>query len=69
MMEYIQNIKANPIAFRVKAADRLHNLRCAVFADEKFRRKYIKESLEWYTDFDAAIPVAIAALEKTLTND
>ena len=69
MSEYIQNIKANPIAFKVKAADRLHNLRCAVYADEKFRRKYIKESFEWYTDFDTAIPVAIAALEKTLTND
>ena len=69
MSEYIQNIKANPIAFKVKAADRLHNLRCAVYADEKFRRKYIKESLEWYMDFDEEIPVAIETLKTTLTDD
>ena len=69
MSEYIRNIKANPIAFKVKAADRLHNLKCAVFADEKFRRKYIKESLEWYTDFDEEIPTAIEVLKETLTND
>ncbi|MBE7064581.1 MAG: HD domain-containing protein [Ruminococcaceae bacterium] len=69
MSEYIRNIKANPIAFKVKAADRLHNLQCAVIADEKFRRKYIKESLEWYTDFDDEIPPAIEALKKTLTSN
>ena len=67
MEEYIRGIKTNPIAFAVKAADRLHNLKCAVHADEKFRRKYIDESLRWYTDFDEEILPAIKALEKTLS--
>lgn len=68
MEEYIRNIKTNPIAFKVKTADRLHNLRCAIVADEKFKRKYIEESLKWYTDFDEKILPAIKELEKSLSD-
>lgn len=71
MSEYIAGIKNNKMAFAVKGADRLHNLQSAFCTDEKFKRKYIRESLEWYTAFDERIPEAIrqlaATLEKTLT--
>ncbi len=63
MAEYVERIKQNPMAKVVKAADRLHNLRCATEADEAFRRKYIIESTEWYLDFNDEIPDAVKELE------
>ena len=67
MSEYIGSIKNNPIAFAVKAADRLHNLNCAVVADEDFRRKYILETVDWYLDFSADIRKAVKRLAESLT--
>ncbi len=67
MENYIDRIKKNEIAKAVKAADRLHNLRCAFSADENFRRKYILESLDWYMDFDKEIPLAVKALSDSLS--
>ena len=64
--EYISNIMQNPIAFAVKAADRLHNLQCAIYTDEKFKRKYIDETLKWYMDFSVEIQSAVQNLEKSL---
>lgn len=66
MAEYIEGIKRNSIATAVKAADRLHNLQCAVVADDKFKRKYILESINWYLDFSPEIPSAVKALSETL---
>ena len=69
MFEYIARIKANPIAKAVKAADRFHNLKCAIVADETFKRKYIKESIDWYLDFSTLhidIQRAIEELAQTL---
>ncbi len=66
MAEYIAAIKQNPIARAVKAADRLHNLQCAVVADEQFKRKYIAETQKWYLDFCPQIEQALNALIKTL---
>ena len=66
MGEYISAIKQNPIAFAVKAADRLHNLRCAVIADEKFKRKYILETACWYMDFSLEIRNAVKRLAESL---
>jgi len=66
MSEYIGRIRKNKMAFVVKGADRLHNLQSAFCAGEQFKRKYILESLEWYTDFDKRIPEAIRQLEMTL---
>lgn len=51
MEKYVSAIKANKIAFPVKAADRLHNLRSADCTDEEFKRKYIIETVQWYLDF------------------
>ena len=69
MADYIAGIRQNPMAMAVKAADRLHNLRCAAAADEKFRRKYILESRQWYADFDPEILPAVEVLQKTLQGE
>lgn len=66
MESYVSAIRRNPIAYAVKAADRLHNLRSAVITDEKFKRKYIFESVEWYLDFDEEIPKAINDIINTM---
>ena len=66
MSEYISAIKRNPIAFAVKAADRLHNLQCAVIAGEEFKRKYILETLDWYMDFSPEIRKAVKRLAESL---
>ena len=66
MAEYIGSIKNNPIAFAVKAADRLHNLQCAIVTDEEFKRKYILETVDWYMDFSADIRKAVKRLAESL---
>ena len=66
MADYIAGIKQNPIACAVKAADRLHNLKSAVVADNDFKRRYILESIDWYLDFSPEIPLAVKALAETL---
>ncbi|MCH5212318.1 MAG: HD domain-containing protein [Oscillospiraceae bacterium] len=69
MTEYIAGIRGNEIAFAVKGADRLHNLESAFCADIEFRRKYVKESREWYMDFRPEMPAAVAAIEETIKYD
>ena len=66
MSEYISDIKKNPIAFAVKAADRLHNLQCAIITDEEFKRKYILETVDWYMDFSSDIRKAVKRLAESL---
>lgn len=66
MADYMAGIRQNPIARAVKAADRLHNLRCAVDCSEDFKRKYILESIDWYLDLDPEIPRAVHALSETM---
>lgn len=66
MDDYISKIKLNDIAKVVKTADRLHNLKCAVVCDEKFKIKYINETKKYYLDFSEEIIRAVAELEKTL---
>ena len=66
MEEYVAGIRANPMAKIVKAADRLHNLRCAAAADEAFRKRYIQETRAWYMDFSPEIPGAVEMLEASL---
>ena len=50
MDEYMRRIKANPMARMVKLADRVHNLAEAKFASEKFQRKYVKETDDYFID-------------------
>ena len=56
MEEYIQAIRNNPIAKMVKLADRLHNLLCALVADERFRKRYVQETEEFYIDLAKDTP-------------
>ena len=66
MEEYVTNIKKNKIAKEVKIADRIHNLSCAHLCDEKFKKRYILESIDYYMDFSEEIGVEIKKLSATL---
>ena len=66
MKSYIDGIKSNDIAFAVKSADRLHNLRCALVANEEFKKKYILETVNWYLDFSKEIKIAVKKLAESL---
>ena len=66
MQEYVSAIKNNAIAFAVKAADRLHNLECALVTDVEFKRKYILETVDWYLDFSLEIKKAVKRLAESL---
>ena len=66
MKSYIDGIKANPIAFAVKSADRLHNLQCALVTSTEFKRKYILETVDWYLDFSKEIKIAVKTLADSL---
>ena len=66
MQEYVDSIKKNDIALKVKTADRLHNLLSAVVADEDFKRRYILETIDWYLDFSLEIKKAVKRLAESL---
>lgn len=66
--DYIRRIKNDSIAFAVKSADRLHNLLCASEAEESFRKRYIKDTAEWYLGFSEDIVSALKELAKTLSS-
>ena len=66
MDEYISKIKENPIAKEVKIADRLHNLSCAHLCNEKFKRRYILESIDYYMDLSSEVGTAIKKLSSEL---
>ena len=66
MKDYVAAIRQNDMALAVKAADRLHNLRCAVVCDDEFKRRYIWETVDWYLDFSPEIPRAVKELAHTL---
>ena len=66
MAEYVGAIKGNEIARAVKAADRLHNLQCAIVTDEEFKRKYILETLDWYMEFSPEIRKAVKNLAESI---
>ena len=66
MQEYITAIKNNDLAFRVKSADRLHNLKSALVTNVEFKRKYILETVDWYLDFSHEIKKAVKELAESL---
>ncbi|VDN46666.1 Metal dependent phosphohydrolase [Petrocella atlantisensis] len=72
MNEYIDNIKMNKTALCVKLADRIHNLRCAIIANEQFKQKYIAETEKYYipigegTIFEQDLLESLVELKKSL---
>lgn len=68
MADYVAAIRKDPMARAVKAADRLHNLRCAQIASEDFKRRYVLETVDWYLDFCPEIPPAVKALADSMEN-
>ena len=66
MEKYIADIKTNDIALKVKTADRLHNLRCALVTDVEFKRKYVLETVDWYLDFSPEIKTAVKTLAESI---
>lgn len=66
MEDYVKAIKKDKTAFLVKGADRLHNLRSALCADQEFKRRYIYETIDWYLDFMPEIPAAVKKLAQSL---
>ena len=72
MQNYWNGIMQNEKAKIVKLADRLHNLTEAVQTDKEFRKKYIKETEDWYlkmaegTYFEEDINQALINLIKSL---
>ena len=64
MKDYIAGVKSNDIAFRVKAADRLDNLKSLKSADDAFAKRYISETEEWFTDFSEEIRKELIKLKK-----
>ena len=69
MADYMAGIRSDDIAYLVKGADRLHNLRSADCTDRRFREKYIKETREWFMDMLPEIPGAVEELENSLKNE
>ena len=71
-LEYITNISKNDLAKMVKLADRLHNLTEGVYADNKWKQKYIKETEKYFiplsknTVFEDDINNALKNLIKSL---
>lgn len=72
MQNYWNGIMNDEKARTVKLADRLHNLTEAVQTDKDFRKKYIKETEDWYlkmaqgTCFEEDINNALQNLIKSL---
>lgn len=66
MKEYVAGIRGNQMAFVVKGADRLHNLQSAFCTDEKFKHRYILETIDWYWDFMPEIPGVVKKLAMSM---
>lgn len=68
MANYISAIKQNPIAFAVKGFDRLNNVECAIFTDDEFKKRYLRDTELWYLDFLPEIKIAAEKLKNSIKN-
>ncbi|MBR3149165.1 MAG: bifunctional (p)ppGpp synthetase/guanosine-3',5'-bis(diphosphate) 3'-pyrophosphohydrolase [Eubacterium sp.] len=66
MRDYVSKIKRNDMAFVVKCADRLHNLRSANCTSDEFKRQYVSETEKWYIDFSDEIKEAVNSLSRMI---
>jgi len=57
MGTYLTAIKKDDVAYQVKVADRIANLWSLREADLEFRKKYLKETEEYYLDFAKDSPL------------
>ena len=69
MQTSVNRIRQNPIAYAVKGADRLHNLRTVFCTSKHFRQKYITETETWYLSFRPDIPAEVEKLKQTLADE
>ncbi len=56
IVAYLDKIESNEVAYAVKVADRIDNLRDACRAGLKFQKKYLKETEDYYLDFAVGSP-------------
>lgn len=72
---YLEGIKGNQLALKVKVADRIHNLKSAVCTTKSFKIKYINETKAYYvelakmTEFEDDLLDALNELENSVGND
>ncbi len=66
MHDYVRGIRRNEMAFVVKNADRLHNLRSAFCTSNEFKRRYVSETKKWYIDFSDEIKEAVNSLSQKI---
>lgn len=72
MANYIARIKQNDMARMVKLADRIHNLTETHQMPEKFQRRYIKDTEDWFPDlakgtvFEDDLNAVLEGLKKKL---
>lgn len=68
METYIAGIKTNSMAYAVKGADRLHNLRAHSVQMRSFARNTSARQLDWYMKFRPEIPEVVAELIESLND-
>ncbi len=69
MRDYVAAIKNDEIAFEVKKADRLDNLRSCRVCSKSFIKKYVEETEKWYMDFSEEIRNEVFKLKKLLDEE
>ncbi len=64
MPKYLAAIKKNKMAYQVKVADRIHNIRSMKEASGEFQEYYIADTKKWYGDFHEDILKELDRIEK-----
>ena len=67
--EYVSGVFSTDITKTVKTADRLHNLKSAVNTPEKFKKYYLKDTMDFYLPLSPLIVAECENLINTLNED